>query len=85
MFKLAQASPPGVWNPCATGSVFAFAGLRDRWRDPKNNVLKICTILTTRPNSFVAEVQDRMPAIGSERLWTLVRPRHHQLRQFWIV
>ena len=47
----------------ATGSVFAFAGLWDRWRDPNNNVLETCTILTTRPNSLVADVHDRMPAI----------------------
>lgn len=47
----------------ATGCVFAFAGLWDRWRDPNNNVLETCTILTTMPNSLVAEVHDRMPAI----------------------
>jgi len=46
-----------------TGSVFAFAGLWDRWRDPKNNILETCTILTTRPNPLVADVHDRMPAI----------------------
>jgi len=44
--------------------VFAFAGLWDRWRDPNNNnLLETCTILTTRPNSLVAGVHDRMPAI----------------------
>ncbi|MGB8065496.1 MAG: SOS response-associated peptidase [Candidatus Sulfotelmatobacter sp.] len=47
----------------ATGSVFAFAGLWDLWRDPNNHGLETCTILTTRPNSLVAEVHDRMPAI----------------------
>jgi len=47
----------------ATGSLFAFAGLWDRWRDPKNNILETCSILTTRPNSLVADVHDRMPAI----------------------
>jgi putative SOS response-associated peptidase YedK len=47
----------------ATGSVFAFAGLWDRWRDSNNNILETCTILTTMPNSLVAEVHDRMPAI----------------------
>src|SRR6266478_1870299 len=47
----------------ATGSVFAFAGLWDRWRDPKNNIVETCTILTTQPNSLVADVHDRMPAI----------------------
>jgi putative SOS response-associated peptidase YedK len=45
-----------------TGSVFGFAGLWDRWRDPKN-MLETCTILTTRPNPLVADVHDRMPAI----------------------
>ena len=47
----------------ATGAVFAFAGLWDRWRDPKNNIVETCTILTTQPNSLVADVHDRMPAI----------------------
>ena len=46
-----------------SGSLFAFAGLWDRWRDPKNNILETCTILTTQPNSLVADVHDRMPAI----------------------
>jgi putative SOS response-associated peptidase YedK len=46
-----------------TGSVFAFAGLWDRWRDPNNNVVETCTILTTRPNPLVADVHDRMRAI----------------------
>lgn len=46
-----------------SGSVFAFAGLWDRWRDPKNNIVETCTILTTQPNSLVSDVHDRMPAI----------------------
>ncbi len=50
----------------ATGSVFAFAGLWDRWRDPNNNILESCTIFTTRPNALVADVHDRMPAILGE-------------------
>ena len=47
----------------ATGCVFAFAGLWDRWRDSNNNVLETCTILTTREFGMVADVHDRMPAI----------------------
>jgi len=43
--------------------LFAFAGLWDRWRDPAGGVLETCTILTTRPNSLVAGVHDRMPVI----------------------
>jgi putative SOS response-associated peptidase YedK len=44
-------------------SVFAFAGLWDRWHGPDNNVIETCTVLTTKPNPLVAEVHDRMPAM----------------------
>ncbi len=44
-------------------SVFAFAGLWERWRDPAGEFLETCTILTTKPNSLVADVHDRMPVI----------------------
>jgi putative SOS response-associated peptidase YedK len=44
-------------------SVFAFAGLWERWRDTAGDVVETCTILTTKPNSLVADVHDRMPAI----------------------
>src|SRR5262249_32025066 len=48
----------------AANSTFAFAGLWDRWRDPKSyDIWETCTILTTPPNSLVADVHDRMPAI----------------------
>lgn len=48
------------------GSVFAFAGLWDRWHQPDNTMLETCAILTTLPNSVVTEVHDRMPAILHE-------------------
>jgi putative SOS response-associated peptidase YedK len=48
------------------GSVFAFAGLWDRWRQPDNTFIESCVILTTPPNSLVAELHDRMPAILRE-------------------
>jgi putative SOS response-associated peptidase YedK len=48
------------------GSVFAFAGLWDRWRQPDNTMIETCAILTTPPNSLVADVHDRMPAILNE-------------------
>jgi putative SOS response-associated peptidase YedK len=44
-------------------SVFAFAGLWERWRDPAGEFIETCTILTTKPNSLVADVHDRMPVI----------------------
>src|SRR2546422_732558 len=44
-------------------SPFAFAGLWDRWRDRNNEAIETCTILTTKPNSLVADVHDRMPVM----------------------
>jgi len=43
--------------------VFAFAGLWDRWRTPKGEVIESCTIITTAPNSLMQDVHDRMPVI----------------------
>ncbi|HYV74319.1 MAG TPA: SOS response-associated peptidase family protein, partial [Candidatus Binatia bacterium] len=45
------------------GEVFAFAGLWDEWRSPDGELIESCTILTTGPNSLVAELHDRMPVI----------------------
>ena len=44
-------------------SLFAFAGLWDRWKDPGGPVIESCTILTTTPNALLADVHDRMPVI----------------------
>jgi putative SOS response-associated peptidase YedK len=49
----------------ADDSGFAFAGLWERWRGEDNKVIETCTILTTKPNSLVADVHDRMPVILS--------------------
>jgi len=45
------------------GELFAFAGLWDGWRDPNGNWIRICSILTTTPNSVTSAVHDRMPVI----------------------
>jgi putative SOS response-associated peptidase YedK len=45
------------------GELFAFAGLRDRWKDPSGNWIKTCSILTTTPNTVTSAVHDRMPVI----------------------
>lgn len=53
-------------------SLFAFAGLWDQWRDSAGNVIESCSVLTTTPNSLLADIHDRMPVIlRSERydLW----------------
>jgi putative SOS response-associated peptidase YedK len=44
-------------------AVFALAGLWECWRDPAGESLETCTILTTKPNSLVADIHDRMPVI----------------------
>lgn len=45
------------------GRVFAFAGLWDQWRSPDGEIVESCTILTTIPNSLVADHHNRMPVI----------------------
>src|SRR5579864_7381967 len=45
------------------GELFAFAGIWDRWRDPSEQWIKSCSILTTTPNSVTSAVHDRMPVI----------------------
>ncbi len=52
-------------------SLFALAGLWDRWSDPAGAVIESCSILTTTPNSLLADVHDRMPVI--------LRPENYDL------
>ena len=52
-------------------SLFAFGGLWDRWRDPSGTVIESCTILTTTPNSLLADVHDRMPVILRQESYDL--------------
>ncbi|AZS15382.1 SOS response-associated peptidase [Paenibacillus lutimineralis] len=44
-------------------SLFSFAGLYDIWADAEGNKLSTCTIITTEPNSLMAEIHNRMPVI----------------------
>ena len=48
------------------GELFAFAGIWDRWKDPKHpngQWIDSCSILTTTPNAVTSAVHDRMPVI----------------------
>src|SRR5208337_4580105 len=44
-------------------SLFAFAGLWDRWRGRPGAAIESCSILTTTPNALLADLHDRMPVI----------------------
>ena len=44
-------------------SLFAFAGIWDRWKGASGDLVETCSILTTTPNSLLADVHDRMPVI----------------------
>ena len=43
-------------------SLFAFAGIWDRWKTPQG-IVESCAILTTTPNELLRGVHDRMPVI----------------------
>lgn len=57
----------------ADGLPFAFAGLWSRWTSPDADVLRTCTIVTTRANGVLADVHDRMPVMlpdaAAEHAW----------------
>jgi putative SOS response-associated peptidase YedK len=58
-------------------SLFAIAGLYDRWRSPEGQDLLTFTIVTTEPNSVSRTLHDRMPAIlrrEHEPLWLRPEP-----------
>ncbi|MGA2965507.1 MAG: SOS response-associated peptidase [Terriglobales bacterium] len=47
----------------ADGSIFAFAGIWDQWKNPTGHPVETCSIITTTPNSLLAGIHDRMPVI----------------------
>jgi putative SOS response-associated peptidase YedK len=48
-------------------SLFAFAGIWDRWMAPAGQVIESCAILTTTSNQLLRDVHDRMPAMLNEQ------------------
>jgi putative SOS response-associated peptidase YedK len=60
--KLGKGTQPYCFT-LVDDSVFAFAGIWDRWRDPDKQWIETCSILTTTPNAVMAHVHDRMPVI----------------------
>jgi putative SOS response-associated peptidase YedK len=53
-----------IWYTPREGGLVLMAGVYDKWTDPKTGtLLRSFSILTTRANSLVAPVHDRMPVI----------------------
>jgi len=52
-------------------SLFAFAGLWDRWTDPTGTIIESCSILTTTANTMLANLHHRMPVILSKDTYDL--------------
>jgi putative SOS response-associated peptidase YedK len=51
------------------GSLFAFAGLWERWHNPEDGEeIESCTILTTDANDLMRPLHDRMPVILPEEV-----------------
>lgn len=54
---------------------FAFAGLWETWKSPDGEEKRTCTIITTTPNSLMAEIHDRMPVILDKiSIWDWIDP-----------
>jgi putative SOS response-associated peptidase YedK len=47
----------------ADESIFAFAGIWERWKNLEGKMVETCSIITTTPNALCAGVHDRMPVI----------------------
>ncbi len=66
------------YNVCLKDhSLFAMAGLFDRWSSPQGQNLLSFTIVTTEPNPLSAKLHDRMPAIlrrEHESVWLRPEP-----------
>ena len=55
-----------------SGEPFAFAGLRETWREPQGEVVPSCTIITAEANDLLRPIHYRMPVIlsrGDEDFW----------------
>ena len=52
-----------------SGGPLAFAGLHDVWQRDDQPAVPSCTIITVPPNSLVAGLHDRMPALLSAEDW----------------
>jgi putative SOS response-associated peptidase YedK len=68
--KMGSVKQPYCFEVCE-GDVFAFGGLWAEWKSPEGQIIESCAILTTAPNSLVADIHDRMPVIVTPEKYDL--------------
>lgn len=51
------------------GDIMAFAGLWEVWKHPEGKWLRSCTIITTKANTDMGGVHDRMPVVLEPGAW----------------
>lgn len=79
--KTAHGKQPMYVRPMG-GGVFALAGLWETWHGPGTGPIESFTIVTTEPNTLLAPIHDRMPAIlaaGQYDRW--LDPHHHDTQE----
>ena len=57
-----------VYITLKTKEPFGFAGLLEVWKDPVGEEVHSCTIITTKPNSPMEPIHNRMPVIPPREL-----------------
>lgn len=66
--KTAQTPALPYYFQRSEGSLFAFAGLWDRWQKGDQAPIYSCTIITCQPNNVVEPIHNRMPVILDETM-----------------
>jgi putative SOS response-associated peptidase YedK len=69
-WKQAERGKTPMYIRLASGKPFAFAGLWESWNAPDGSNVLSCTIITTQPNEFMAEIHNRMPVILPEQSYS---------------
>lgn len=54
-----------------TKKAFALAGLWEIWQSNDGSEVRSCTIITTNPSEFMSSIHNRMPAILSEKQYSV--------------
>ena len=54
-----------------SGEPMAFAGIWEAWHPKDGDIVETCCIITTTPNSLMAQIHDRMPVILPPEQWNI--------------